>query len=550
MDNTWRPPGFGAITALAIFIVASVWLGALAQRVVKKGSFLQGYFLGNRGLGAWALALTATVQSGGTFMGYPSLVYSYGWAVALWIASYMVVPIMGFGVMAKRLSQLSRRTGAITVPDLFRERFQSPAVGLTSALLIMFFMCFMMVAQFKAGASVMKVAWPSGAAPILNETGGNMDWLFYVGLAVFTITVVGYTMIGGFLAAVWTDLFQSVMMLVGVVILVTLALWKVGGLESATIQAIANTSPDFALAPGYSPDGRAFLTPALALSFFFVWVFGGMGSPATLVRLMACKDTPTIRRSVFLLAVYNFLIYIPLVFVCVAARAVMPELESSDEVIPRMAIWTTQGLPGGSILAGLVLAAPFGAVMATVSSYLVVIASGLVRDVYLRFFRRDASPREVRYLTYATMIGVGLVAVAANVRPVAYLQAIVVFCGSSGAATFVVPALMACFWRRATAAGALAAMVTGAGVASLLLLVGSQMPDPMVGPATQFRSYYLFGLEPIVWGLIGSLAAGVVVSLCTQPPDAKLISELFDAPAPEATADDTRTCDAGPVLQQ
>src|SRR5690606_14844631 len=108
--------------------------------------------------------------------------------------------------------------------------------------------------------------------------------------------------------------------------------------ESATIQAIANTSPDFALAPGYSPDGRAFLTPALALSFFFVWVFGGMGSPATLVRLMACKDTPTIRRSVFLLAVYNFLIYIPLVFVCVAARAVMPELESSDEVIPRMAI--------------------------------------------------------------------------------------------------------------------------------------------------------------------------------------------------------------------
>src|SRR5690606_536390 len=150
LDNTWRLRGFGAITALAIFIVASVWLGALAQRVVKKGSFLQGYLLGNRGLGAWALALTATVQSGGTFMGYPSLVYSYGWAVALWIASYMVVPIMGFGVMAKRLSQLSRRTGAITVPDLFRERFQSPAVGLTSALLIMFFMCFMMVAQFKA----------------------------------------------------------------------------------------------------------------------------------------------------------------------------------------------------------------------------------------------------------------------------------------------------------------------------------------------------------------------------------------------------------------
>ena len=71
-------------------------------------------------------------------MGFPSLVYSYGWIVALWIASYMVVPITGFGVLAKRLSQLSRETGAITVPDLFRERFSSPTVGLVSSLLIMF----------------------------------------------------------------------------------------------------------------------------------------------------------------------------------------------------------------------------------------------------------------------------------------------------------------------------------------------------------------------------------------------------------------------------
>ena len=99
---------------------------------MQKGAFLKGYFLGNRGLGAWALALTATVQSGGTFMGFPSLVYSHGWTVALWIAGYMVVPITGFGVVGKRLAQLSRRTGAMTVPDLFRERFQSPKLGLVA----------------------------------------------------------------------------------------------------------------------------------------------------------------------------------------------------------------------------------------------------------------------------------------------------------------------------------------------------------------------------------------------------------------------------------
>jgi SSS family solute:Na+ symporter/sodium/pantothenate symporter len=528
MAEEWRTEGFGAIAALGVFIIASIWLGALAQRAVSKGSFLQGYFLGNRGLGAWALALTATVQSGGTFMGFPSLVYSYGWVVALWIASYMVVPITGFGVLAKRFSQLSRRTGAITVPDLFRERFNSPVVGLVSSLLIMFFMCFMMVAQFKAGASVIKVAWPQEATPTLTAMGGDIDWLFYLGLAVFTVTVVSYTMIGGFLAAVWTDLFQSVMMFIGVAFLLGLALWRLGGLDEASLRAVENTGPGFAQAPGFSRDGREFLTPGLALSFFFVWSFGGMGSPATLVRLMACKDTQTIRRSVFLLAAYNMMIYLPLIMICVAARAVFPDVEKSDEIIPRMALWTTQDLWGGSLLAGLVLAAPFGAVMATVSSYLVVIASGLVRDVYQRFFHHDASQREIQYLTYATMAVVGLVAVLANLRPVAYLQAIVVFCGSSGAAAFVVPAVMAAFWRRATAAGALAAMLAGSGVALILLIVGSQMDDPLVGPATSFRSYYLFGLEPIVWGLLASLLAGVLVSLCTTPPDPKLVSRLFD----------------------
>src|SRR5437868_6415787 len=131
-------PGIGAIAALVLFIATSVWLGTLAQKVVERSQFIQGYFQGNRGLGAWTIALTATVQSGGTFMGFPSLVYTHGWIVALWIGSYMVVPLTGFGILGKRIAQLSRKTGALTVPDMFRARFNSPALGLSASLLIMF----------------------------------------------------------------------------------------------------------------------------------------------------------------------------------------------------------------------------------------------------------------------------------------------------------------------------------------------------------------------------------------------------------------------------
>ncbi len=269
-----------------------MWIGVLANRAMREGSFLKGFFLGNRGLGSWALALTATVQSGGTFMGYPSLVYSHGWSVALWIASYMVVPITGFGILGKRLAEISRRCGAITMPDLFRERFGSASLGLVASLFILFYMSFMMVAQFKAGALIMKISWagtgnwsedqkvgryqitdatlsglnanqsPQTAAALkpfagqtfaderqLSETVQSAlkaakvnaddtrqvvkqlaaaseltDWPYIVGLTIFTVSVVGYTLIGGFLAAVWTDLFQSVMMWFGVVILLFLSL--------------------------------------------------------------------------------------------------------------------------------------------------------------------------------------------------------------------------------------------------------------------------------------------------------------------------------------
>lgn len=526
--------GVGTFVALLLFIGVSAIMGIAAERVVQRGEFLKGYFLGNRSLGAWALALTATVQSGGTFMGFPSLVYSHGWVVALWIAGYMVVPLCAFGVVAKRLAQLTGLTGAITFPDLLRERFNSPLVGLASSLLIMTFMTFMMVAQFKAGALVMKVAWPeTGPLALAEDAAGAANATYYWGLVLFSVAVLSYTLVGGFLAAVWTDLFQSIMMLVGVLILLFLAIPAAGGLEQATRRAVEVTGPEFAFGPGYAADGRQFLPLGLAFSFFLIYPITSIASPAGVVRVMACRDTLTIRRSIVVLSLYNFLIYVPLIMICICARAVMPDLKVSDEVIPRMALSTTSRLWGGSWVAGLILAAPFGAVMATVSSYLVVLASGLVRDVYQRFLRPQATQREIRLLAYFLMTCVGLVALAANIRPVDYLQAIVVFSGSCAAATFLVPLLMAAYWRRATAAGALAAMLAGSATMICLFAISwIRDIDPMIGQATKFRPYFLFGFEPIIWGLLFSLIAGVGVSLLSSPPDSAVIGRLFgEAPS-------------------
>ncbi|HUE16466.1 MAG TPA: sodium:solute symporter [Planctomycetaceae bacterium] len=622
-------PAWGTLAALGLFILASMWIGVLANRAMREGSFLKGFFLGNRGLGSWALALTATVQSGGTFMGFPSLVYSHGWSVALWIASYMVVPITGFAVLGKRLAQISRRCGAITMPDLFRERFGSAALGLVASLFILFYMSFMMVAQFKAGALVMKISWAGtgnwsedqnagryriteaslarlaqtdtppqvvdGLKPFVGRLYADerqlsedvqktlknakvasgeadtrklltkiaaaselTDWPYIVGLMIFTVSVVGYTLIGGFLAAVWTDLFQSVMMWFGVIIFLVLALRAVdlikhqesvekkqpaiaqmNSLEYASRRAVEKTSADFAYCPGYDGrhEGRTFLPLGLAFSFFWIWTFAGLSSPAGVVRVMACQSTTNIRRSIYLLGGYNAFIYIPLVVICICARSLIPDLPvgKTDDVVPLLAMKVTSGLPLGQFIGGLILAAPFGAVMATVSCYLVVIASGLVRDVYQRFLRPAASQLELERLSHLVMIVVGAIAVLANIRPVDYLQAIVVFSGTGAGATFCVPLLMLVFWRRATVPGMFASMLGGAGTMLVLYWIGGVLGygSPLLGAATSFRPYFLLGIDPLIWSLAVSFVAGIAVSLATRPCDDALLAKYFDAECPD-----------------
>lgn len=534
-----QPP---TLVALVIFTLVSLGLGVVANLVRRKGSFLEKYFLGNRSLGAFAVALTAAVMSGGTFVGFPSLIYSFGWVVGLWIASYMVAPLTVLGVLGKRIGQLSRKTGAITLPDLFRERFGSPALGLLTSLLVMGFLGTNLVAQFAAGARIMKIVLPVQAAEWLARASslpGAGDPAYLAGLLIFTATVVAYTTYGGFLAAIWTDVFQSIIMAIGVMLLFPLAMAASGGLAQATRAGVAQTDPGFAFGPG---AGRDFHPIGLAFSFFVMWAITGMGQPSTLVRLMAFRDSRTLRYAIMYLTVYNAVIYVPLVFIFVAARSILPDLAAPDDVMPSLVIKLAD-----PYVAGLILAAPYGAVLSTVSGWLLIISSGLVHDVYQRFVRPTAAEREISVASYATTLAVGVVVAAVAVNPPARLQLIVVFSSSGMAAAFLVPAALGCFWRRTTAAGAIAAMVAGTAATLGLYVVGRIGLGPLglvgwladtsgMGPESGIRPYYLLGLDPCVWGLLASLAAGVAVSLATPPPDPARVALLFDAQPPDAPA--------------
>lgn len=502
------------LISLALLMGASMAIGIMANRTARRGGFLKSYFLGNRGLGSWSMALTATVMSGGTFMGFPSLVYRYGWSLALWIASYMVVPLCTFAVIGKRMGQLSRLTGAITMPDFFRERFSSPTLGAVASGLMVLILSVSLVAQFKGGAIILQQVMP--VMPGITDAGWSLNGKsagFVLGLAIFTLVVVSYTVYGGFLAAVWTDLFQSILMAVGVAILFPLAMMKAGSLQAGTEAGIAAVGPGFASAPGGEPL-REFLPLGLALSFFCMWSIAGMGQPATLVRLMAFDSSRTLRQAMLLLAIYNTVIYLPLVFIFIAARAIPMGLTESDEVMPRLAL--TVASPW---VAGLILAAPFGAVMATSSAFLVQISSAFTQDLYHRFVNPAAGEKVLRVVSYGGIVLVGLAVAGATLFSPEFLQAIIVFCGGAAACAYLGPAVMACFWRRATARGALCSMLAGVGTVFVLYAAGWIIgKDPGIDASGSWAPFYPLQVAPFVWGLLASAVAGVAVSLSEPEP--------------------------------
>lgn len=654
MNLELGPDSGQVLLAFALYLLGVAALGIFSHRYLKRGEFLQEYFLGNRELGAWVLALSvaATAISGGTFMGFPALIYTHGWVLGLWIASYMVVPMTTMLLLGRRINQVGRIAAAVTVPDVFRDRFQSPVLGILASAIILLFLPFNLVAQFKAGGLVMREALQlrPDAAVLLGQQISDTNelvlqfrlsnglevsqrvppmsnvgyWLpartavdphsrcvrvcwrdehgehervisypavrwrfpgfrqgieagYLLGLVIFAATVIGYTAYGGFWAVTWTDVLEGLVMLVGVVVMAVLAVQAVPAVETdaGTYTGLAAATwrlhaldPQLTQAPG---PGQ-FLPWTLALSFFLMWSLMGPAQPSTMVRLMSFRDTLSMRRALFLICLYFTLVYLSLLVIFTCARAIFPteyvnrigSRGPPDSIMPAMIRHLTAARPW---LGGLLLAAPYAAIMSTVAAYLLTISSSLVRDLVQRSLGQEISPRLLRILSYGTTALVGIIVFLGALNPPEFLQYIIVFTGSGLGCTFLVPMLMTLYWRRATKVGVLLALLGGfLGVfvwyafgwleghaqsalerftalqqTSKAVEISAHRPPAWAVWVQQnlswlpgwgrprvdrFTPLYPFGFDPLVCGLLCSVLGGLLGSWCTQP-DPNLVKKYF-----------------------
>ncbi len=633
---------YASNTALVVFLVYTLvvfGLAWIAHWAGSKKSFLGEYFLGSRSLGMLALALTfgATSASAGSFAGFPALIYAHGWVLALWISSYMIFPLCGMGLLGKRLNQIARQTGAITLPDVLRDRFESRGLALLSTSLLALLLTVYLIPQFKLAALIMESllggvpAFQQMSQGLLVLTGGSVPGgespEYFLCLLLFAGLVIIYTALGGFKAVVWTDMLQGAVMVAGVLVMLVLALNQVGGMSKAAEQlsqmeppavgsvafqtdgqaiengglrvpadswfSVADTlsgevrlfrtnqtavltsgeqvsepvavveikTPEektqimntfsegqpptlpgnlepvmlevkeyehgtnqagvYMTAPGPSAtDENGFLPIGLAVSFFVFWALSGTGQPGNMVRLMAFDNARTLKRAIASLSVYFTLIYVPLVVIFVCARILAPGLDQSpDRIMPVMA-FTLTGNAGIPWLAGLIIAAPFAAAMSTVDSFMLMISSSVVRDIYQKEINPDAKMSRIKWMSYGCTVLIGILATLGAVRPPQFLQYVIVFSGGALAASFLAPVALGLYWPAFSKQGAIASMLAGFLVYLGLYLAGFFL----YGGTSPVR---LLGLDPLIWGFAASLVLAVIATRLSPAPAEHIVARFF-----------------------
>ncbi|MFD2175969.1 sodium/pantothenate symporter [Veronia pacifica] len=465
---------------LLLYLAAVFGLAFFSRRRAdSQQGFLNEYLLGGRSMGGFVLAMTlaATYASASSFIGGPGAAYKMGLGWVLLAMIQLPAAWLTLGVLGKKFAIEARRHGALTLNDMLYARYQSRTVVIIASLALLLAFFGTMVVQFVGGARLLEAV-----------TGLS----YQQGLALFAITVGLYTTIGGFRAVVMTDTLQGIMMIIGTLALLTGLIHAGGGL-SDMIRGLHDIDP--ALITPQGPDG--FISQPFILSFWVLVCFGVIGLPHAAVRCISYKSSQSLHRGMVIGTAMMAFLMLGMHLAGALGRVVVPDISSPDKIMPTLMITV---LPPA--VAGIFLAGPMAAIMSTIDSQLIQASATLLKDLYLNYIHPDSSNRArvekklPRLSLWVTGIFSVLVFIAAVNPPemIIWLN-LVAFGGMQ--AVFLWPLVLGLYWRKATAEGALASMVTGAGSYIWFTVV---KPD-------------LGGVHAIVPSLSLSLFAFIAVSL-------------------------------------
>jgi len=389
---------------------------------------------------------------------------------------------LAWAFVGLRFKDYTDRYDSITVPDYLETRFHDTrhVIRLVSVVIILSMVTAYTAAQLTA----------SGKA-----FGSFLGTSYEAGVLLGVGFILFYTMVGGFKAVAYNDLFHGLLMFSGLLVMPIVGIAAAGGWTSlvSRLQAI---DPNL-----LRPMGEFGLSPAgIASALGFVGVgLAFLGAPQLLTRFISARRKYEIVEGGVFAVVCIVVFDVGAVFAGMAGRAMFQGLDDPETILPVM----SAGL-FPEIFTGIFLVIVLAAILSTVDSLLMLASSAVVRDVVQQVFRPNLSERILSLLGRLTTGAIGIGALALALPEVRVIFWFVLFAWSGLASAFAPVVLCSLFWSGTTRAGAIAGIIAGFLTTILWVLLFKE------------RFYDLYEMIP---GFLAGFAATIGVSLFTKPPE-------------------------------
>ncbi len=439
------------------------------------------YYVGGRNVppAAVGLSIVATDVGGGFSIGLGGVGFLMGlsgtWLlftglVGAWLSAVFIIP---------RIKGPDVEHNMLTYPDFLRSRYGGQ-VALVAAVISGVGYLLFTAAQIRAGATL-------ASETMFRHAPFGLD-PFLFSLVVMGVIIVGYTVLGGIKAVIYTDFVQWIVLLSGLALLaIPLALYKIGGFE-----ALYEKLPE-----------RFFSLGNISIVTFINWMVTII--PIWLVgmtlyqRMFACKGVKEARKAWYIAGLFEYpLMAFVGVFLGMCGRALFPELPAgnAEQAVPRL---INHVLPIGAV--GVVVAAYFSAIMSTADSCIMASSGNIVNDLIQRYLLPKASHKTIMRISMFATLVIGAVSMLLAGAFSTVLGAVLYAYDFLVSGLFV-PTLGAFFWRRSSTTGAMLGMICGGTLSMGLIAL-----------ETAFHFTMPYELDPVVFGMVFSAITFVAGSL-------------------------------------
>lgn len=486
-------------TILVVIVVGYFALMfAIGWWAKRKTSSAKEFLVAGQSLGFFVMAIAtfSSIQSGWGMVGSTGTTYS--WGTQALFGSALLVPLgfaMAWFLLGTRLHRAARRHQLYSVPDLIKVRYRSRGAHIAMSIAMLLGTISYMTAQVTAIGVIVALLMGTSIA---------------TGAWIGSLVVAAYTIAGGMLAAVWTDLIQGILMIIMSLGMFWFAVTQAGGWTNM-LNTIWDDSPAL-----LSADGKMPLT--FMVGFAIMILFGAAGQPQLVHKFLMLKDENELRWGAAVAGIAYAVTTLFSLGVGLSMRAMTitgdaPELENIDNTATYFLNNMTHPVVGG-----LALTALLAAIMSSASSFITIGASSVIRDL------AGGLGITVRRELLWGRVAAGGVVLAALLFAL-YLSQVIFLLGAIGWAAFAAaifgPLALGLYWKRATAVATTATIIVGVGSNLVITVLTAQ------GWVTTPDYFYLGGVSIAL-----SVLVFISVSyLTTTVEDARRLEELYDEPA-------------------